>query len=234
MTATSLPRVPSTSEDMPHNPDQRFWDRAARKYAESPVEDPAGYENTLARTRKLLSADDHVLELGCGTGSTALRLASAVASYVATDLSPEMITIANHKQSALAPGSSRSSLRFAAQSAFAAAGEDDASYDVVIAMNLLHLVPDLDATLAEVRRALRPGGLFISKTACIKELNIAIRCALPLMRLIGKAPGNVLSFTEQQLLDALERNGLHVECVERHGVKGTDVRPFIVARAAAS
>lgn len=55
---------------------------------------------------------------------------------------------------------------------------------------------------------------------------------MPIMRLIGKAPHNVLSFTEQQLIDALERNGLRVECVERHGVKGTDVRPFIVARAA--
>lgn len=232
MTATSFTSAPTPHDDMPHNPDQRFWDRAARKYAESPVEDPAGYENTLARTRALLSAEDRVLELGCGTGSTALRLAPAVASYVATDLSPEMIAIANDKLSALPAAPSRSSLRFAAQSAFTSVQEDEI-YDAVIAMNLLHLVPDLDATLSEVKRALRPGGLFISKTACIKELNVAIRCALPIMRLIGKAPHNVLSFTEQQLIDALERNGLRVECVERHGVKGTDVRPFIVARAAA-
>jgi len=57
--------------------DTRFWDRGARKYARGAVADPAGYERTLDRTRGLLRPDHGVLELGCGTGSTALRLAGA-------------------------------------------------------------------------------------------------------------------------------------------------------------
>lgn len=56
----------------------RFWDRIARKYASDPIKDTAGYERTLARTRELLTHTDTVLEIGCGTGTTALKLAPSV------------------------------------------------------------------------------------------------------------------------------------------------------------
>ena len=75
----------------------RFWDRAARKYAASPIKDMAAYEYTLERTRAYLAPTDHVLELGCGTGTTAVRLAEEVAQYRCTDVSPEMIRIARDK-----------------------------------------------------------------------------------------------------------------------------------------
>ena len=52
-----------------------FWDRIARKYAADPIADAAGYEATLRRVQALLSANQDVLEIGCGTGTTALRLA---------------------------------------------------------------------------------------------------------------------------------------------------------------
>ncbi len=71
--------------------DARFWDRTSSRYARSAISDPAGYERTLDRTRGLLKPQDRVLELGCGTGSTALRLASSVQSYLATDISTGMI-----------------------------------------------------------------------------------------------------------------------------------------------
>jgi len=101
---------------------------------------------------------------------------------------------------------------------------------VVLAFNVLHLVEDLDASLAQTRALLRPGGLFIAKTALIRELNLAIRCILPAMRLIGKAPTNIRIFSEPELVAALARAGLTVEAVERHGAKGRDVRCFTVAR----
>ena len=64
-----------------------FWDKIAPRYAKKPVADPAAYEEKLARVRALLRAEDRVLEIGCGTGSTALRLASRVAEITATDIS---------------------------------------------------------------------------------------------------------------------------------------------------
>ena len=80
--------------------DARFWDRTSRKYATGAIADQAGYERTLDRTRALLGSNDRVLELGCGTGTTALRLAGDVQEYLATDISAGMIAIANEKHAA--------------------------------------------------------------------------------------------------------------------------------------
>jgi len=203
----------------------RFWDRLARKYAADPIADMAGYEATLRRVQGLLTVEQQVLEIGCGTGSTALRLAPFTRKLLATDVSSEMIAIAREKLAA----------QPVPQLSFAVADADapmahPGQYDAVLAFNLLHLVTDLDHALALAIQALRPGGLLISKTACISEMNPLIPyLALPLMRAIGKAP-KVLCFDAEALQAAMVRQGLELVAVERHGTQGKDIRVFIVAR----
>jgi SAM-dependent methyltransferase len=202
-----------------------FWNRIARKYATDPIADMGGYEATLLRVKGLLSAHHDVLEIGCGTGTTALRLAAFTRTLLATDLSAEMIAIANEKL-AEQPVSRLS---------FAVADADipmcmDAAYDAVLAFNTLHLVGDLEATLKHVAKALKPGGLLISKTPCISEMNLAIRyLALPVMKAIGKSP-HLLCFDEEALQSVITRQGLEIVVAERHGTRGKDFRAFIVAR----
>lgn len=65
--------------------DAKFWARLAKKYAAAPIEDMVGYEATLKAVSERLSVDHDVLEIGCGTGTTALRLAHMVRNYLATD-----------------------------------------------------------------------------------------------------------------------------------------------------
>ena len=203
-----------------------FWDRAARKYAADPIADVAGYEATVQRVQALLSSDQDVLEIGCGTGSTALRLAAGTRSFLATDVSAGMIEIAKEKLAA----------QPVAQLSVAVADADvpsEGTYDAVLAFNVLHLVSDLDHSIAAVAQSLKPGGLFISKTPCLRELNPLItRIALPIMRAIGKAP-HVLCFAEHHLQSTFARQGLDILAVERHGTRGKDFRVFIVARKAA-
>ena len=203
----------------------RFWDRIAVKYAADPIADMAGYEATLRRVQGLLSADQDVLEIGCGTGITALRLAPFTRRLLATDVSAGMIAIAREKLAAQPVPQ----LNFAVADADApVAGQGE--YDVVLAFNVLHLVTDLDRALELAMRALRPGGLLISKTACISEMNPLIPyLALPLMRAIGKAP-HVLCFDAAALQSAITRQGMDIVSVERHGTRGKDFRVFIVAR----
>lgn len=226
-------RAPSSSTaagaDRPAAAKARFWDRAARKYAADPIADMAGYERTLARTRELLGPAQRVLEIGCGTGTTALRLASACGRLVATDVSPEMIAIAREKLAA-AP---QPNLEFQVADADAPAfGE--ACHDVVLAFNVLHLVSDLDATVRAAADALAPGGLFITKTPCVGDMNLLVpKVLLPLMRLVGKAPP-VICLRAPELEAALTRRGLELVAVERHGTRGKDIRPFIVARKLAA
>ncbi len=182
-----------------------------------------GYERTLARVRELLPKDADVLEIGCGTGTTALRLAPFLGSLIATDVSAEMIAIAREKAAQRAPN-----LSFSAAPADRLPGEDE-SFDAVLAFNLLHLVPDRRAVLNALRRRLKPGGLFISKTPCLAEMNPLIRAAVPVMRFFGKAP-TVAIFDSVGLGDEIDAAGFSVIERARHGSGRKDARIFLVAQ----
>lgn len=204
--------------------DARFWNRVARKYATDPIKDMAGYERTVDRTRHLLNGSATVLEIGCGTGTTALRLAPHVARLVATDISSEMIAIAREKAAA----QNQSNVEFAAAPAHHAPWPDG-TFDAVLAFNVLHLVTDRPALYAKLLAALKPGGLLISKTACLMEMNRLIRLAVPVMRVIGKAP-YVDFFTADELEREIAAAGFAIVERARHGTKRKDARIFIVAR----
>jgi len=221
-----IPRPATTPVDTAATADKaRFWNRAARKYAADPIADLAGYEATLRRVQALLSPDHAVLEIGCGTGTTALRLAASTRRMLATDVSAEMIAIAREKLAS----QPLPQLRFGVADAETTVS-GGACHDAVLAFNVLHLVSDLDVALQSILTWLKPGGLLISKTPCLAEMNPLIpRLIVPLMRALGKAP-DVLVFDATQLRSAFERHGLGIEAVERHGTKRQDIRVFIVAR----
>jgi ubiquinone/menaquinone biosynthesis C-methylase UbiE len=206
--------------------DARFWDGIARKYETDRIKDMPGYERTIERTRHLLSSTDTVLEIGCGTGTTALKFAPFVARIVGSDVSSEMVAIAQEKAVAVACKNAAFTV------AAAAGGTDlDGSYDAVLAFNLLHLIVDRPSTLARVHRLLKPGGLFISKTPCLAEMNPLIRVAVPIMRFAGKAP--FVSFFAAPALEAeIARAGFTITERARHGSGRQDARIFLVARKA--
>lgn len=205
--------------------DARFWDRASRKYSKPKISDMEGYERTLERTRALLGSSDRVLELGCGTGTTALRLASGVQSYLATDISSEMIAIAEEKRSA----DPVPALVFRTATA-ETLGADTSSFNAVLGFNYLHLVRDVPGTLRRIHSLLAPEGLFISKTPCLGDMNPLIRqILLPAMRAVGKAP-HVAVFSAEELKKLISAEGFDVIATEFHGSKRSDTRPFIVAR----
>jgi len=71
-----------------------FWDRVAAKCAADPIADMAGYEITLRRVQGLLSAGQGVVEIGSGTGATALRLAPFTRRLLLTDVLAGQIAFA--------------------------------------------------------------------------------------------------------------------------------------------
>lgn len=168
--------------------DAAFWSKISRKYAADPIRNMEGYLNTLERTKSYLKAQDSILEIGCGTGSTALLLAQHVAHVTASDLAPGMIEIAEEKRDEEGLQNVTFKVAEVLEHDFG-----EGSYDAVLAHNLLHLLPDLDRALEQISSLLQPGGIFISKTVCAPQKKgfkyVAIsRIAIPIMQAIGKAP----------------------------------------------
>ena len=164
-------------------PDAAFWDKLADKYARKPVKDMENYNRTLEYTRKHLSATDEILEVGCGTGTTALHLAPSVKQITASDLSSRMIEIAKEK----AVTQKVENVRFDQGTLFDDAFEKG-SFDVVMGFNFLHLLEDIPDALRRFNELLKPGGLFISKTVCLAEQSRLWSVLLAVMRPLGFAP----------------------------------------------
>ncbi len=204
--------------------DSRFWDRVARKYAADPIADMVGYERTLEATRAALGKDMAAYEFGCGTGTTALRLAPSVGRITATDIASNMISIAREKATA----QGIANVRFEVGTPETAPYPNE-SFDIALGFNVLHLVAARAEALRAVHRLLKPGGLFISKTPCLTEMGIFVRLAIPLAQAIGQAP-SVAFFSEQELVRETEAAGFAIVENARHGAKAKDMRCFLVAR----
>lgn len=165
------------------NDSAAFWNKVARRYAGMTIRNPDAYEMTLDLVRARLRPEDHVLELGCGTGTTALRLADAVAHYVGNDYAPEMIAIAEEKRADAQ----------VEDLVFCTGQLGDGSlpkgpFDVILGFNVLHLLPDRRSAFADIAQNLQPGGLLISKTPCLGGAYRVLQPLVTVMRLMGKAP----------------------------------------------
>jgi len=204
---------------------QSFWDRIAPKYARKPIGDPAAYEEKLSHVRALLHATDRVLEIGCGTGSTALRLAPGVAHITAKDASRCMIGIA---QSKLGPDAPANVTFHQADAADMVGGHP---FDAICAFSLLHLIKDVPHVLDRVRQQLKPGGLFISKTVCLKDRTVLLRAMVPALVAMGLAP-RVTFLSSGDLILHLRAAGFEIEQTSYFGANR--MSRFIVARRTAA
>lgn len=175
VTATEVSIVAVTSAE--------FWDRAAPGYSKQPIADSESYHRKLATTQALMRPNMEVLEFGCGTGSTALEHAPHVAHIVATDVSAAMIDIGRDKVEHA--GIDNVSFRQSGVEDFEA---PDGSYDMVLALNLLHLLPERTAALDKIHRLLKPGGIFISSTVCLTDRMWFLRPVIPVLQWLGRAP----------------------------------------------
>ena len=203
------------------HPSARFWTRLAPRYARQPIKDEAAYRRTLDRTRAWLSPGDRVIEVAGGTGSTALRLADAVAEYTVTDFSPGMVEIAAGKIADAGRGNLR-----AAVAAAESLPDREGPWDAILGFNFLHLAPDVPGTLAALRERLKPGGLLITKSACLGG-RPDLRLMVGAMRLVGLAPP-VTFFTIDGLETMIRDAGFRIE--ETGTFPAKPPARFVVAR----
>lgn len=219
---TDAPTPPHAPEGSPTDP--RFWDGIAERYAAKPVGLPEAFERKIEITRALIRSGDHVIDIGCGTGTLALRLANAAREVHGLDLSSQMIAIARRKAKAAGAGNVRFHI---------GPFDDDVPFergtvDGLCAYSFLHLVEDHRAALAQMFRLVRPGGFFVSSTPCLGESWMPTGAIITVMRWLGKAPPVVALLSKRKLLDDIAAVGF--VNIEQPDVGARPRTAFVVAR----
>lgn len=187
------------------NTTARFWDRIADNYAKKPVPDQRIYEKKLQITRQYFRPDWTVLEFGCGTGSTALAHAPFVKQIMGTDISSRMIEIARGK--AKAQGIDNVSFE---QSSIEALTLPEQSVDAVLGLSILHLLENKEEVIARVQRMLKPGGIFVTGTACLGDRMAYFKFLAPVGKFFGLMP-QVKVFSAKQLEQCIRDAGFSID-----------------------
>jgi ubiquinone/menaquinone biosynthesis C-methylase UbiE len=196
---------------MPAKDDDRergFWDRKATQYdrvATRWLGRPL--PRVLELTANAVSGADTVLEVAAGTGLITAVIAPRVRQVVATDYSDNMLAILRERMRSAGLSNVEASRRD-----IYALGYPPATFDAVVAGNVLHLVPDLERGLDALCHVLRPGGTLITPTYAHDETAIAWIASRVLAHVLGQPMHR--RFTTASLRQALEHRGLRVTRME--------------------
>ena len=148
------------------------FDRAARSYDAAAFLQKEVGQRLLERLELTTLTPQRIVDVGCGTGRPTRELLRRYpqAQVFGADLAPGMLRVARRHQPWFGPRA-RFVCAEASELPFA-----DASVDILYASLLLQWCEDLDATLLEWRRLLKPHGLLLFSTLgpdTLKELRAA-------------------------------------------------------------
>lgn len=161
---------------------------------------------------------ERVLDLGCGDGALTRQIAEAGAEVIGVDASAEMVS------AAVARG-------LDARVADARALTFVDCFDAVFSNAVLHWIPDADAVLAGVARALRPGGRFVAEFGGhtnVAAITVALRAVFARHGFEYRSPWYYP--TPDEYRARLEANGFAVEdvrLVPRPTPLPTDMRGWL-------
>lgn len=181
------------------NDHKGFWDRWAGRYDRLMSGEQAAYARIANRMRRKLNKNMVVLELACGTGMLSTLLAGSVKHLEATDFSEEMIRQAKQKYHS-------TRLYFSVQDATALPYAPQ-SFDAVVISNALHIMPEPEKALAEIRRIIKPDGILFAPTFTAAGSPLG-RLKIRLMELSGFKVFH--KWTPREYLDFLNENGFLV------------------------
>jgi ubiquinone/menaquinone biosynthesis C-methylase UbiE len=184
--------------------DRDFWERNARRYDRVTT----GFfgrplPRALELTASAVSGAERVLEVAAGTGLMTAAIAPRVRHLTAADYSESMLAVLRERMA----GAGLSNVEAVHRDIYAL-GFPPASFDVVVAGNVLHLVPDLERALEALAHVLRPGGTLITPTFAHDETALAWVASRVLANVLGQPMHR--RFTAASLRLALERAGLRI------------------------
>ena len=209
------------------NKAQKFWDKQAKRYDQSERQFEPVTIKIIAKTKKYLDSNDNVLDFGCATGTKTIALADSVKHIHGLDMSTEMVKEATKKRHE----ANIMNCSFSQGTIF----NDDfekGSLDKIIAYAIIHLLEDSEKAIQRIHELLKPGGLFISTTACMKDkMDVKNRLKVIVIRLLerlGIFPLPVNMYMPADVEKLLENQ--HFEIIESEKIFHGLTASFIVAR----
>ena len=173
-----------------------FWDRNAVLYDRFIRKDGAAYEMMYEMIQPVVRHKT-VLELATGTGLIAKHIVNAAALVEATDASAEMIAEAKRDNHS-------AKLHFSAQDMFHLPYANQ-SFDVAIVSNALHIVPQPEKALQEIKRVLKDDGTLIAPTFTHAGNSFSGKVRAFFMRMAGFPLRS--KWTSEEYLRFLRQNG---------------------------
>lgn len=163
------------------NKAKEFWDKSAGSYDKTEERFEHIHRTAREKAKKYLESSDVVLNYGCGTGTVACEFAGSVKEIHAIDISTGMIELAKGKAAA----GNVENVNFMQADIFDERYKKE-SFDVVLAFNMLHTVPDPQKVVQRIHELLKPDGTFISVTPCLRDkMSFAVNAQIQLVRLLG-------------------------------------------------
>ncbi len=209
------------------NKTKEFWNKAADNYDKTERRFEHIHHTSRESAKKYLKDSDVVLDYGCGTGTTACELASHVKEIQAIDISGRMIELSKEK----AVSGGINNVNFVQADIFDEGYGKD-SFDVILAFNMLHTVPDPQSVLQRIHELLKPDGSFISVTPCLRDkMSFVVSAQIQVVRLlcsIGVIPVPIRRLDSSDLDDLVADGKL--QAVETKEIFGGATSYFIVAR----
>ena len=196
------------------NKSKEFWDRASKNYDKTEERFEYIHSKSRENTKKYLNGSNIVLDYGCGTGTTSCEIANRVKEIHAIDISSKMIEIAKRK----AVASKVENINFSQTDIFDKRYKKE-SFDVILAFNMLHTVIDPQVVMRRIYELLKPEGLFISVTPCLREkmaflVNIQIQLVRILCK-IGVIPIPIRRLKSSELDDLVVNGGFQTIDTEK-------------------
>ena len=188
------------------NKSEKFFDRVSGKSKPEPNKTAS---KIIESSKEFLEKDKYVLDFGCGSGAITNKLAKEVKAIEAIDISSGMLEFAKKQ----AEENAITNINYRQVSIFDENFKDE-TFDVILAFNVLHYIEDMPSHVERINSLLKPNGIFISSTACMKEKRSLVRYLVSFLHKIGLVP-KMNSYKKIELETLIENGKFEVIKSER-------------------
>jgi 2-polyprenyl-3-methyl-5-hydroxy-6-metoxy-1,4-benzoquinol methylase len=184
---------------------EKFWDKQAKDFADQEQHTQLSENKDFITTLKYLNIDDTVMDYGCATGIISNAIADRVKGIHAIDISSKMIEIAKIK----ARERNIENIHYAQGTIFDERYQKE-SFNLILAFRILHMLEDIQVVMHRINELLKPGGTFISVSACMGDNKTLLSILVVLASKMRIVPQHINLFKLPELQGIITSGGFQI------------------------